>query len=258
MRSAKIGRRSGRGREESRRRTRPNRYEKVRTTGGSKKSKVEPHPSNSDSVKLFVSNLDKGVTEEDVISIFQEFQSFKSATLHYDRYNNSLGTAEVVYDGKRDAIKAMKEYNNVPLDGKVMEITIYGLKRDTALASQPLRREGRTRMVNRSKEPQSRTRKNTNAGVMKEDRDGGMRGWGGANKRRKQFNIKEELKTQMKAKMWRNQGSRSQWKNNKNVRAKVRGGEKRSFGSSKDRKKLVISKEDLDAELDNYMKDRSV
>ena len=107
MRSDKIERWSGRGREESRKRTRPNRYRKFKTTGGSNKSKVEPHPSNSDSVKLFVSNLDKGVTEEDVISIFEDFESFKSATLHYDRYNNSLGTAEVVYDKKLDTIKAI-------------------------------------------------------------------------------------------------------------------------------------------------------
>lgn len=251
MRSDKIERWSGRGREESRRRTRPNRYRKFKTTGGNRKSKVEPHPSNSDSVKLFVSNLDKGVTEEDVISIFEDFESFKSATLHYDRYNNSLGTAEVVYDKKLDAIKAIKEYNNVPLDGKVMEIVIYGLERETALSSLPPRREGKTRAANWSKEPKSRTRKNRSAGVMNEDRGGGMGGWRGAKKRRKQFNRKEELKTQMKAKMWRNQGSR-------NGRGKVRGGEKRGFGSSKDRKKLVISKEDLDAELDSYMKGRSV
>ena len=256
MMSDKMERWSERGSEGSGGRTRPNRYRKFRTTGGSRTSKVKPELFNFDCVKLFVSNLDKGVTEEDVKELFGEFKSFKSATLHYDRYNNSLGTAEVVYDRKRDAIKAMKEYNNQTLDGKVMEIAIYGLERETAIASQPPRREGRTRMNYWIKEPMSR--KKRSGGVMKEDKGGAMGGWGGARNRRRWFNRKEELKTEMKVKKWRNRRSRFDGKTNRNVRDEVRGADKRSFHSTKNRKKLVVSKEDLDAELDVYMKGRSL
>ena len=245
----KMEKYSGRVIEGSRGRTRYNRYERTMTNWDGRMSKVG-------CIKLFISNLDKGVTENEVIELFGEFESFKSATLHYDRYNNSLGTAEVVYDRKRDAIKAKKEFNNRTLDGKVMEIAIYGLDRETALAKQPLSRKVRARMDNWSKDPKSR--KNRIPSVTKEDKGGAMEGWGGARKRRRHFLRKEELKTEMKAKMWRNQRSRFHWKSNRNTRDKVRGGDNRSFDSNKNRKKLVRSKEDLDAELDAYMKGRSV
>ena len=196
----------------------------------------------SNSVKLLVSNLDISVTENDVNSMFNEFRSFKSATLHYDQYRKSRGTAEVFFDRMHDAIKAMKEFNGRTLDGKVMEIVIYGLERETALASQPLRREGKTRMNNWSQEP--RSKRNRNTGVMNEDKGGAMGGWRGARKRRQSFIRKEDIKTEMKAKMW---------KRNRNVRDKARNGAKRSWGGPRDGRKPVISKDDLDAELDAYM-----
>ncbi|EEF31023.1 THO complex subunit 4A [Ricinus communis] len=97
--------------------------------GGSRASGIET------GTKLYISNLEYGVSNEDIKELFSEVGDLKRYSIHYDRSGRSKGTAEVVFSRRTDALAAVKRYNNVQLDGKPMKIEIVGTNIATPAAT---------------------------------------------------------------------------------------------------------------------------
>ncbi|KGN65665.1 THO complex subunit 4A isoform X1 [Cucumis sativus] len=88
------------------------------------------HPPRASAIetgtKLYVSNLDYGVSNEDIKELFSEVGDVKRYSINYDKSGRSKGTAEIVFSRQADALAAIKRYNNVQLDGKPMKLEIVG------------------------------------------------------------------------------------------------------------------------------------
>ncbi|KAJ0470618.1 putative RNA recognition motif domain, nucleotide-binding alpha-beta plait domain superfamily [Helianthus annuus] len=83
--------------------------------------------SSEAGTRLYISNLDYEVTNEDIKVLFSDVGELKRYAIHYDRGGRSKGTAEVVYMRQSDAVAAMKKYNNLQLDGKPMRLELVGV-----------------------------------------------------------------------------------------------------------------------------------
>ena len=94
--------------------------------------------------KMLVSNLGPEVTDEDLKELFVEHGGpIKKAEIFYKQDGTSSGQGEVVFKKRADADKAIKTLNNVPLDGKPLQLALVGVS--SAAAPRPARGAGEKR-----------------------------------------------------------------------------------------------------------------
>ncbi|KAI7752677.1 hypothetical protein M8C21_029210 [Ambrosia artemisiifolia] len=96
--------------------------------------------SSEEGTRLYISNLDYEVTNEDIKVLFSDVGELKRYAIHYDKGGRSKGTAEVVYMRQSDAVAAMKKYNNLQLDGKPMRLELVGVNIVTPVPIPPMQR----------------------------------------------------------------------------------------------------------------------
>lgn len=79
-------------------------------------------PINASSSRLVIKNLHPDVNDDDVSKLFSQFGPVLKSAVHFDQYGTSLEMATIEFHHKSHAEKAIRKYNNIPLDGRPMKI----------------------------------------------------------------------------------------------------------------------------------------
>lgn len=105
-------------------------FQEVAAGGGVRRGNVQSRLGDApgaSGAKLFISNLDFKVTDQDVRELFEVYGRLRRVVVHYDHSGRSEGTAEVIFEKVQDAGRAQERYNKVALDGKPMKIDLMPL-----------------------------------------------------------------------------------------------------------------------------------
>jgi len=127
--------------------------------------------------KLLISNLDYCVTTNDIQELFEDIGAVRVARVHYDESGRSLGTAEIVFERRVDAITAQQKYNGLNLDGRPMDIRLVGSVDD-----------GSQQQINRGSYTNGIGGGNQRSGFRNNNQQNGNRGGGNRSRGGKQQN----------------------------------------------------------------------
>ncbi len=148
--------------------------------------------------------------------LFEDVGAVRVARVHYDESGRSLGTAEVVFERRVDAVNAQQKYNGLNLDGKT-----HSLEKQNYISNNGLGRPMDIRLVSGVDDG---SQQQTNRGSY-------ANGIGGRNQR---------------------SGFRQQNGSRGGANRSGGGGRQQQNGTGGNAKKENVTAEDLDAELDAY------
>lgn len=114
-------------------RRQPRRYSPRRQPGrreGEPRNHQQQQHHRQPQSAIRVTNLHYEVSEKDIKELFESIGPVQRAVIDFDRAGRSNGSAAVHFFDRDDAYRARERFQNVPLDGKAMQIEV--------MRSQPL------------------------------------------------------------------------------------------------------------------------
>ena len=110
------------------------------------------HSSQRDNRRrLFVTNLNKKLTNNELKTLFVKFGKLRRCGINFTLLGESKGNADVEYERHRDAVYAIKHLNNTNINGRVINIRFFNLKRINHVRNRLRFRNRNLNLVNRRK-----------------------------------------------------------------------------------------------------------
>lgn len=76
----------------------------------------------STKTRLIITNLHKGVNNQELKGIFEKIGPLKRCGVHWDKIGNSTGVADVEYVNPKDAKEAVEYFNKAEIEGIFMKV----------------------------------------------------------------------------------------------------------------------------------------
>jgi len=91
-------------------------YQPIRGGGGR---------GGADGTKVLISNLEYTVNERNLKEVFENFgYSIRKVVIHYDKSGRSDGTADIFFNNRTEAAKAVSAYNGISIEGKPITLVL--------------------------------------------------------------------------------------------------------------------------------------